>query len=323
MPGVTRSTIFCIDANRMKNAWNTFCYRLLFGLCRVVGWLPYGFLYGFLVPAIYCLIYKIAGYRTKVVRENLRNAFPEKSAAERRDIERKFYKHLSELFVDTVDMASIGTKQAGRRFRYLNAAEQDARTDGRSWICAMAHYGSWEYTINYPLFTRHRVGAVYHHLHNPVFDRFYRRLRSRFGAIPLERDDVPREMIRIRRENLPPMALALIADQSPAVYAIHHWFDFLNQPTAFFMGMEKLARKYGMPVCFLHVDKVKKGHYTASFEEIYDGKEEVEELEITRRYVGKLEEMIRRRPELWLWSHRRWKHTPESVLRNKNKKSTQ
>ena len=304
----------------MKKAWNTICYGLLIGLCKAAGWLPYWFLYGCLVPVIYFLVYKVAGYRTKVVRENLRNAFPEKSEAELRETERKFYKHLSELFVDTIDMTSISTKQIAKRFRFRDTARQDARTAGQSWICAMAHYGSWEYTINYPLFTDHRVGAVYHHLHSPVFDRFYHHLRSRFGAIPLERDDVAREMVNTRRENRPPIALALIADQSPAVYAIHHWFDFLNQPTAFFMGMEKIALKYGMPVYFLHVDKVKKGYYTASFEEIYDGKEPVEELEITRRYIHKLEEAIRRRPELWLWSHRRWKHTPESILRQKQEK---
>jgi Lauroyl/myristoyl acyltransferase len=297
----------------MKKTWDTICYGLLLGLCKAVGWLPYWFLYGVLVPVIYFLVYKIAGYRTRVVRENLQHAFPEKSETERRDIERKFYKHLSELFVDTIDMTSISEKQIRKRFYYPDAANQEMRTQGKSWIGAMAHYGSWEYTINYSLFTTHRVGGVYHHLHNPVFDRFYKYTRSRFGAIPLERDAVAREMVRTRNKQLTPIALALIADQSPAVHTIHHWFDFLNQPTAFFMGVEKLARKYDLPVYFMRVDKIKKGYYTAVFEPLYDGTEVVEELEITRRYVRRLEEMIRNRPELWLWSHRRWKHTPESV----------
>lgn len=266
-----------------------------------------------LLPIACFFVYKVARYRLSIVRENLRMAFPEKTAEERLAIERKFYRHLSELFVDTVELTSIGKKQIQKRFRYLNNDEQEARIRGKSWICAMGHYGSWEYTIGYPLFTEHRVGAVYHPLHSPVFDRFYRHIRSRFGAVPIQRDEVPREMVRTRAEQRPPIALALIADQSPAPYAIHHWFDFLNRPTAFFMGMEKIARKYELPVYFLRVDPVKRGHYTAEFEAIYDGREEVPEWEITRRYVQKLEEVIRRRPELWLWSHRRWKHTPDSV----------
>ena len=301
---------------RMKKIFNNIGYYSLLGLCKLTGLLPYGFLYGVLVPVIRFFIYNIGHYRRKVVRENLRNAFPEKSETERREIERKFYRHLAELFVDTIAMTSISEKKIRERFYYLNAPEQEARTAGQSWICAMAHYGSWEYTINYPLFTGHRVGGVYRPLHSGVFDRFYEHIRTRFGAIPIAMDDVAREMIRTRNENRPPIALALIADQSPPWFTIQHWFDFLNQPTGFFMGMEKLALKFGLPVYFLDVKKIKKGYYTAVFEELYNGTEAVAGYEITARYAARLEQAIRERPELWLWSHKRWKHTPETVKRN-------
>jgi KDO2-lipid IV(A) lauroyltransferase len=266
-----------------------------------------------LAPVICFFVYKVAGYRIDVVRENLRKAFPEKSEEERRTIERKFYRHLSTLFVDTIDLTSISKKQILKRLRYLNNDEQEARVAGQSWICAMAHYGSWEYMMNYPLVTDHRFLVVYHRLHNPVFDRFYRHIRTRCGAVPVERDNVGREMVRTRGEQQPPVSLALIADQSPTGQVVRHWFDFLNQPTAFFPGIEKIALKYKLPVCFLRVEPVKRGYYTAVFEEIYDGREAVGEWEITRRYVQKLEELIRERPELWLWSHRRWKHTQEDA----------
>jgi len=297
----------------MKKTWNSICYYLLLGLCKVVGYLPYWFLYGALVPVIYFLVYKVLGYRTKVVRENLQNAFPEKTQAERRNIEQKFYQFLSEIFVDTIDLTSISQKQISQRFRYLNAEEQEARTTGQSWICAMAHYGSWEYTINYALFTQHRVGAVYHYLHSPVFDRFYRHMRSRFGADPIAVANVAREVLISRKAGERPLALALIADQTPKAYTIDHWFTFLNQPTAFFMGTGKIAQKFRLPVYFLNVQKIKRGYYTAEFELLYDGQGDLDEYQIMELYVRRLEQMIRQRPELWLWSHRRWKHKPETV----------
>jgi len=295
----------------MKNAWNTACSGILIGLCKAVGLLPYWFLYGVCVPCIYFLIYKVAGYRTGVVRENLRNAFLEKSEAGRRDIERRFYKQLSELFIDTIDLTSISKRQIIKRFQYRNAAEVEAASKDRGWICAMAHYGSWEYTINYSLFTEHRVGAVYHYLHSPVFERFYRYLRSRFGSEPIPTTEVIREVLKSKRPGEKPLTLALIADQTPKPHTIDHWFRFLNQPTAFFMGTGKIARKFGMPIYFLDIRKLKKGFYTGQFELLYDGKEELDEHQIVERYVRRLEKMIRERPELWLWSHRRWKHKPK------------
>lgn len=295
----------------MKNAWTRFCYRLLLGGCKLVGLLPYRVVYYGLVPLIWFIIYKVFHYRKKVVVENLRNSFPEKSWKEIKTIRSKFYLHLAELFVDTVTLSSISERKMRRRFQFLNNEEQEVAVAGRSWICAMAHCGSWEYTISYALYTDHRVGAVYRPLHNRVFDRYYSYVRSRFGAIPVPMDAVAKEMIRTRRENLPPMAVAMIADQTPPWFTIRRWFDFLHQPTPFFMGIEKLALKYGLPVYFLNIHKVGRGHYTAEFVSLYDGEETVEEFEITERYARLLEEMIRHQPELWLWSHRRWKHKPD------------
>jgi KDO2-lipid IV(A) lauroyltransferase len=298
----------------MKKGLNSLGYYLLVGGCKAVGALPYGFLYRVLAPVIYFFVYRVGRYRRAVTRENLRKSFPEKSEDQRLAIERKFYRQLAELFVDTLALTAISEKEIRSRFRYLNAEEQQERTVGKSWICAMAHYGSWEYTINYPLFTDHRVGAVYRPLHSEVFDRFYAHVRSRFGAIPLAMDHVAREMIRTQNESLPPIALALIADQTPLWFTIRHWFDFLNQPTAFFMGTEKLALKFGLPVYFLRVEKIKPGYYTARFEELYDGAEPVAEYEITARYAARLEQAIRQHPELWLWSHKRWKHKAPSRM---------
>ncbi len=305
-----QKAIFFVRFATFDGMFEKIAYVLLLGACKAAGRLPYAVLYKGLAPAIAFFLYRIGRYRLGVVRGNLRNAFPEKTEAERRAIERKFYRQLAELFVDTIALMSISERQMRARFQYRNAVPEPG-----SWICAMAHYGSWEYTVGYPLVADQRVGAVYRPLKNRVFDRFYTHLRTRFGAIPVAMDDVAREMIRTEKEGLKPLVLALIADQSPHWFTIRRWFDFLHQPTGFFPGMEKLALKFHLPVYFLAVEKVKPGYYAASFEKIYDGTEGVAEHEITARYAARLERQIRERPELWLWSHRRWKHSPKTVRR--------
>lgn len=290
-------------------------YYLLYPVAWCLGKLPYKvqFLFSDLVRWV---LYGVVRYRREVVRTNLRNSFPEKSEQERKQIERAFYKHLADVFIETLSLASVSEHQIRQRMKYLNMDDLMRWTGGRSWISAMAHYGSWEYTTNFDLYKTHdNALAVYRPLTNKGADRFYHRIRSRFGVIPIAMHDVGREMMRRKRENSH-VTLALIADQTPGWPEIQNWTLFLGQWTPFFMGMEKLALKFHMPVVFLDVHKVRRGYYEARFDLIYDGDEAVAEGEITRRYAERLEQMIRTRPELWMWSHRRWKHSLDNWLAN-------
>lgn len=290
-------------------------YYFLYPVAWCLGKLPYKvqFLFSDLVRWV---LYGVVRYRREVVRTNLRNSFPEKSEQERKQIERAFYKHLADVFIETLSLASVSEHQIRQRMKYLNMDDLMRWTGGRSWISAMAHYGSWEYTTNFDLYKTHdNALAVYRPLTNKGADRFYHRIRSRFGVIPIAMHDVGREMMRRKRENSH-VTLALIADQTPGWPEIQNWTLFLGQWTPFFMGMEKLALKFHMPVVFLDVHKVRRGYYEARFDLIYDGDEAVDEGEITRRYAERLEQMIRTRPELWMWSHRRWKHSLENWLAN-------
>lgn len=284
-------------------------YYFLYPLAYIIGLLPYKVQF-LIADIIRFILHDVVRYRLKVVRENLRNAFPEKSDVELRVIEKGFYNHLSDVFLETMSMASVTCQEIGRRMRYMNLDEIERYTQGRSWIAAMAHYGSWEYTINYGLQTKHdAVLAVYRPLRDKGIDRYYSQTRKRFGVTPVPMQDVTRELIRRARAGSH-VAVALIADQTPPRFDSKEWFTFLSQDTQFFMGMEKIALKMGMPVAFLHIDKVRRGYYEARFEVIYDGVEQLAPNELTKRYAAKLEQMIRQRPELWMWSHRRWKHHP-------------
>lgn len=288
-------------------------YYILYPLAYLFGLLPYKVQFLF-ADLLRWLLYGVVRYRRRVVHQNLVESFPEKGSREIKEIERKFYKHLADVFIETLSMASVSERKIRKRMRYLNVHQVDEWAEGRSWVCAMAHYGSWEYTVNFALYGQQDdVLGVYRPLHNKGIDRFYKKVRSRFGTIPMPKDELGKEMVRRVRANSP-VAVALIADQTPKFRDIQNWTLFLGRWTPFYTGMEKLARRFHIPVAFLNMDKVGRGYYEGIFELIYDGREEVEEGEITRRYAERLEEMIRRRPELWMWSHRRWKFNREEWL---------
>jgi KDO2-lipid IV(A) lauroyltransferase len=277
-----------------------------------VGLLPLWFLYYVLADTIYFLLYRVARYRVKVVRANLSSSFPEKSAKELRLIERRYYHTLSEYFVDAIDMASITPRQLLRRVHWPaeNRAELNRLTAGRNWITLLAHYGSWEIMNAYGLYADGPVmSSVYHPLNNKVFDLYYYKIRNRLAKL---HSVAMKEVLRFYMANRDgvdgfPLSIGLVADQNAPLDAQSRWVPFLNHPTVFFHGGEKIARKFGLPVYFMHVRRLGRGRWEQTFELIWDGVSPTEDFAITGEYVRLLEEDIRRAPELWLWSHRRWK----------------
>lgn len=288
----------------------TLSYYIIYPLSCVVGWLPYG-IQRALADVVHFVLRQIVHYRRSVIRENLINSFPEMTPQQRLDIEKRFYYHLADIFIDTVIIASISIERITKRLVYLNLEEIESSLGERSYILAMAHYGPWELFVNYPLYSsRDMVMAAYRPLANAGFEKYYYRVRRRFGLHPIPMNNVMRETI-VRSKGPQRIVMALIADQSPPRSESHTWINFLNQPTQFFMGIEKMASKLSLPVLFMDVERIRRGHYTCRLEMIYDGREQLPVGEITNRYAQRLEQLIRKCPEMWLWSHRRWKHKPQ------------
>lgn len=287
--------------------------EILWLLCRGFAALPRWVRYYVVESIVFFVLYVVLRYRMKVVKENLRNSFPEKSRKELFLIRRRFYRTLSEIFVDTVSLAGARTPERVRRMiRFPDAAGQSAVTAGRDWITMTAHFGCWEYASFWGLWDPSQVVvAVYHPLRSPVIEELYQRLRRHPNTQTVAMHECLRFYLRHREEGIDGgknMVIGLIADQNPPRRPDCHWFRFLNQDTLFFDGGERLALKCGLPVYFGRIDRVRRGYYEMTFELIYDGKEPVAEYEITERYVRRLEALIRERPELWMWSHRRWKY---------------
>ena len=282
-------------------------YRLLYSSLRQLAALPHSIRYQWLARLV-SIVLRSAGYRREVVRGNLSKSFPAKTIGEIRDIERLFYRDLAETIIDIISMSGISEEQILAQMSYSNYREVEQQTRGRTWISAMSHYAMWEYVANYALLTDHRVVAVYHRLSSPMFERLMQQIRSRFGTQPVASGDIVRKIAEECGVGASPMVIGMVADQVPPNYKLTQWYRFLGRDTKFFSGMGKCAVKYHLPVYFLDVDKVRPGYYVGTFEQIYSGDESISAGEITERYVRRLENMILRRPELWLWSHRRWKY---------------
>ncbi len=285
-------------------------YYIFFCINWIITFLPLGVLYLF-SDFLYLLLYYFPSYRKKTVEENLRNSFPEKSARELADIERKFYRHLADLFVEALKLTHISEKSIRKRFILSNPGLlRDLYSSGRDLVVVHSHYNNWEWLACLSLYTDYKVVSIYKPLHDKLFDSFLNRNRTRFNVGLTPMNNVVRDIVNNRKNNIRAM-YGFIADQTPAKPDIHYWNEFLNQETPVFLGIEKIAAKYNMPVVFFNVQKKSRGYYEMSVELLFDNPSGLPEHLITDTHVRRLEKLITEKPEYWIWTHRRWKHKRE------------
>lgn len=284
-------------------------YALLYAWVKVHALLPMKVLY-LLSDIFYLLIYKVVGYRLKVVRRNMKDSFPDKSDAELKKMERAFYHHFSDYVVETIKLAHISLEEIQRRAFLRNPEVVDRlMEEGHTcFILLMGHYGNWEwFSGSSSRFQDSRIYQIYRPLNNKAFDQLFIQLRTKFGSFGIKKNDTIRDIIQLKQEKTRSVVIFL-ADQTPSKANLHYWTQFLNQETAILTGPERIARKLDLPVIFLDTQKVKRGYYTVDMELLTKTPKETPEFWITEQYTRLMERCILRNPAYWLWTHKRWKH---------------
>lgn len=284
--------------------------------------LPLRVLY-ILSDLLYVIVYKAVGYRLRVVRNNLQDSFPEKTKEERRKIERDFYRHFCDYFVETVKLLHISDKTMQQHMQFENVdLVKDLMKGGNSCLMFLGHYGNWEWvpSINLHFENNELLGQIYKPLKNKAIDDIFLKIRSRFGSLGIPKNSTFRTIINLRRQRKQ-ILIGFMADQTPSINNIHYWTNFLNHDTPVFTGVERIAKQTGFTVVYLDIQKVKRGYYRASVSLISDKPKDEPEFAITERYVQAMEKTILRNPAYWLWTHKRWKRTREEVakLQEQNK----
>jgi len=282
-------------------------YYLLYGFLYLHSLLPMRVLY-ILADVFYGFFYHVLGYRRKVVAQNLAAAFPDKSKEERKVISKKFYHNFIDSFIETIKMLSCGEEFLRKRFSGNWEVVEELYNKGHSCQIHLGHNFNWEWgNAAIAAAIPHKVAVVYMPIQSKATDRLFLKLRSRAGSglIPATPSEAFRTGLRKLREHQ--YALILAADQSPGDPGKAYWLNFLNQPTGFVTGPEKSARLNKLPVFFTVISKLKRGHYHAEQVLATTDPRSLKEGELTLKFVRFLEDFIRKHPDNWLWSHRRWK----------------
>lgn len=259
-----------------------------------------------LCDVLYFLLYRVFKYRYQVIRTNLENSFPEKTVAEIEDIIQKCYRNLGDVLLEGIKGMSMSDETLRKRYKFVDRHITDKYFEqGQSVFSAPVHYTNWEWgTMAFSLFMHHKVAAVYKPLKNKYIDQHIRDGRAKTG---LSLRGIKETRALLDEFEGTPTVFVFIADQTPSNIKKADWLTFMNQDTPCLQGLDRHARRTGFPVLFTYARRVKRGYYEITFDEIAPNPKATKEGEITALFMGKLEELLRREPANWLWSHKRWK----------------
>lgn len=290
-------------------------YIIAYPLLWLIALLPFRILY-FLSDIAYGITYYLIGYRKKTVRENLALTFPHLSEKERLIIEKKSYRHMCDMFLEMIKTMKISRKQINKRFVFTNMeVYREVESKNKSIILMCAHYASYEWVISMNNYINFEGYAVYKKINNKHFDGLVKKIRGRFKTHLIHIFETA-SVIRSNENKGIKGIYGLAADQSPQLKKNSHWEKFLGIEVPVYAGGEVLSKKFDMNVLYLKVEKVKRGHYQATFEVLTDDVQSLPKFELTKQYLQKVEQQIHQAPEYYLWTHKRWKHRGKKDLYN-------
>lgn len=284
-------------------------YHLLSFFLKLLSCIPFKVLY-VLSDGLFYVLYYVIRYRRRIVRKNLTESFPEKSEQEILQIEKNFYRYFTDQVLESCKMTTISPEEISSRMKFTNVEAADAvLKTGKSIALYMGHYGNWEWVSSIPLCLGKEVRAVqiYHKLRNESMNRLMLRIRERMGAVSVEMRKTARYITEMSSSHVVSI-VGFIADQSPKKKEVRHFLPFLNHKTPVLTGTEKIIKHYDFEAWFLDMKRVKRGFYEAELVRIHENPKNLPDFELTAIYYRMLEQMIQERPELYLWTHNRFKH---------------
>lgn len=282
-------------------------YYIFIFFTRLFAVIPFWALYG-LSNMFYFLFYYILPYRKRVIRQNISRSFPDLDQAGQIKIIKGFYRNLCDILIEWVKGQTLSKKELLKRYVFINPEIlNDLYENGQDVLCVGSHYANWEWGIMAaPLQLKYKLVAFYTPLTNKPIDLYIRKNRKKLGTELVDKEDV-RKVFNTKYDK--PVVYFFGADQSPSNPKGSHWMEFLNQDTACMKGPEFFARRYRLPVVYFDIQRLRRGYYTAKLKVIEDDSVHTVSGEITEKYMHTLEQIILEKPENYLWSHRRWKHS--------------
>jgi Kdo2-lipid IVA lauroyltransferase/acyltransferase len=267
---------------------------------------PFWLLYR-ISDVVYLILFYIVSYRKSAVIKNFKRCFPNKSEKELKVLRKKFYKILSDLFLETFKGFSMSKKEIIERFKVINDNVANKYFDqGKDVIILLGHFANWEWAIAPAVEQfKHQSLILYKPISNHYIDKFTQNKRTRLGAELVPINATGKAFMKKKPK---PGAYYLVGDQYPPIKERQKMATFFSSQTAFLDGAEKYSKLLNIPVVYMELQRIKRGYYSMEIMDVCENPKDLAENELTQIYASLMEKSIKKQPENWIWSHKRWKY---------------
>lgn len=281
--------------------------NFLIKILYLISRMPLRILYIF-SDIIFFLNYYFVGYRKKIISQNLKNSFPEKSNEEIAAIRKKFYLNFSDYLIETVKSFTMSETETKVRMQHINQhLFREAKDEGKNVILLAGHVFNWEWMNTLAtVVPQTNCHPVYRKVNSEFWETQMKKVRSKFGNTALEANEVIMNILRNRNNG--DSIYLFVADQTPHSSHVNYGLEFLNQRTPAFIGYDKLATRMDLVFIYTEMKKVKRGHYQINYYRMEPEGEKFVTNEVVKKFHQLLENTIKKRPDNYLWSHRKWKY---------------
>jgi KDO2-lipid IV(A) lauroyltransferase len=243
----------------------------------------------------------------RVAEENVAAAFPGRSAADRRAIVRAAFEHFGRLLFALLKFSALTPEQMLARVEFEGEDRvRAAYAHGKGVLFVTGHFGFWELQAMVHALRLQPMTVLARTLDNQRLNQLLEEIRTRTGNAVIYRQETVRRALRL-----------LQAKQSVGILIDQHILgrdaiivDFFGRPAATTPLVAALALRTGARVVPLFALPLGNGRYRMIYEPPIEPPPEgtADAVRVfTQRCTDVLEMYVRRRPELWLWMHRRWR----------------
>lgn len=286
-------------------------FRALAGFLRI---LPYGTVLG-IGRLLGQFGYLVLKKRRKIAIENISNAFPEMMDAQAKKLARGCFVHLGLVVVEILSIPRLAARPdfADRIEQRGTDKLKPLREKHGGLILVSGHIGNWEIGGVASAANGIPLASVVRRLDNPYLDRYLRRFRESTGQRIIEKDGAFLAIARGMREGFIPM---ILIDQNAGSDGLG--VEFFGRTASTTPFAAALAVKKNWPLVVSYSQRLDGGKRHALVidsvlsDELAGGTDEEKVYELTRLATARLEAVIRKIPEQWLWVHRRWKNPGRS-----------
>ena len=278
------------------------------GLLRLVCLLPQRWRLGigFFIGR---LGHRLAARRRAIAQRNIEVCFPELTPEQRNDMTLRHFEALGASFIE-MGIARWGSEKELLALTRVEGAEhiENATKDGQGIILLSAHFSSLEISGCALSKVCPPFDVVYRQFRNDLFTDVLRTTRQRSARNAIEKNDI-KNMIRSLRNGVP---VWYAPDQSydRKQSALLPFFGIPSMTNTATGTLAKLGKAAAVP---FFPRRLEDGSYILTILPPLDDFPSGNDEQDTMKYVAILEEQIRRCPEQYIWTYRKFKGRPEPL----------